>query len=107
MKMEFMHIGAPVNQPAPNETYNAGMKVWIGDVDKHPFKMETLRFEPGSWLAQEIQTQTHVAVKVDSLTEALTMCEKILLEPVAIDDHLTIAFAVKDGVVMEFMEFKQ
>jgi len=105
MEMEFMHIGAPVKKPAANETYNDGMKVWIGDVEKHPFKMETLRFEPDSWLAQEIQTQTHVAVKVPNLKEALQLCEKILLEPVVIDDHLTLAFAIRDGVVMEFMEF--
>jgi hypothetical protein len=106
MNMQVMHIGAPVSKPMPNEVYNEGMKVWISDPDLDEFKFEYLRFDKDSWLAKEIQTQTHVAVKVDSLAKALAGCEKILLEPVAVNDSLTLAFAIRDGVVMEFMEFK-
>lgn len=104
--MQVMHIGAPVTKPMPNEVYNEGMKVWISDPDLDEFKFEYLRFDKDSWLAKEIQTQTHIAVKVESLAKALAGCEKILLEPVAVSDTLTLAFAIRDGVVMEFMEFK-
>jgi len=103
--MQIMHIGAPVTKPMPNEVYNDGMKVWISDPDLDEFKFEYLRFEKDSWLAKEIQTRTHIAVKVDSVDKALKGCEKILLEPVQVDDNLRLAFGIRDGVVMEFMEF--
>jgi len=104
--MEFVHIGAPVTKKMPNEVYNDGMKVWISDPDLDDFKFEYLRFEKDSWLAKEIQEQTHIAVKVDSLAKALAGCEKILLEPVAVSDTTTLAFGIRNGVVMEFMEVK-
>lgn len=104
--MEFMHIGAPVTKPMPNEEYNAGMKVWISNPDKDEYKFEYLRFDEDSWMATEIQTQTHIAIKVDCLKTALAGCEKILLEPVEVDEHLTIAFAIRNSVVLEFMEMK-
>jgi hypothetical protein len=59
--MEFVHIGAPTTKKMPNEVYAEGMKVWISDPDLDDFKFEFLRFEPDSWLAEEIQTRTHIA----------------------------------------------
>ncbi|MGL5979226.1 MAG: hypothetical protein ACRCZJ_09560 [Erysipelotrichaceae bacterium] len=105
--MEFMHIGAPVNKPMPNEVYNEGMKVWIAEPDHDHFKFEYLRFDDDSWLAKEIQTQTHIAVKVDSVDAALATCEKVLLEPVAVNEACTIAFGLRHGVVMEFMQLSE
>jgi hypothetical protein len=102
--MEFVHIGAPTTKKMPNEVYAEGMKVWISDPDLDDFKFEYLRFEPDSWLAEEIQTRTHIAVKVDSIANEIERCEKVLLEPVAINDNLTIAFVIREGVVLELME---
>lgn len=90
----------------PHDEYNEGMKVWISDPEKDEFKFEYLRFEKDSWMAKEIQTQTHIAVEVDSIEDVLPTCEKILLEPTIVNENCTIAFVLKNGVVLELMEIK-
>ncbi len=104
MEMEFVHIGAPVKTAMPHEVYNEGMKVWISNPDLDSFKFEYLRFDEDSWLAPEIQHQTHIAVKVASVDKALAECEKVLLEPCMANPTTRLAFGLRDGVVMEFME---
>lgn len=104
MFKKFVHIGAPTTKSMPNEVYNEGMKVWISDPELDEFKYEYLRFDEDSWMAKEIQTQTHIAVEVESIAEVIKECEKVLLEPVAIDEHTTLAFVLREGVVLELME---
>jgi len=104
--MEFMHIGVPTKKVQPNETYAEGMKVHLTNPDEHEMKFEYLRFEPGSWLPAIMQVNPHIAVKVDSLEDELKKCEEVLVEPMNVDDHLSIAFAIRDGVIFEFMQMK-
>nr|WP_307775212.1 hypothetical protein [uncultured Cetobacterium sp.] len=106
MFKRFVHIGAPTDKKMPHDEYNEGMKVWISDPEKDEFKFEYLRFEKDSWMAKEIQTQTHIAVEVDSIEDVLPTCEKILLEPTIVNENCTIAFVLKNGVVLELMEIK-
>lgn len=104
MFKNFVHIGAPTKKQMPHEEYNEGMKVWISAPEKDEFKFEYLRFEEGSSLAPEIQTQSHIAVEVESIDEVLPTCEKILMNPTVVNDHCKIAFVLRDGVVLELME---
>ena len=106
MFKKFVHIGAPTDKKMPNEEYNEDMKVWISDPEKDEFKFEYLRFEKDSWMAKEIQTQTHIAVEVESIDEVLSTCDKVLLEPTAVNENCKIAFVLRDGVVLELMELK-
>jgi glyoxylase I family protein len=104
--MEFVHIGVPTKKVQANETYVEGMKVHLTNPDEHEMKFEYLRFEPGSWLPAIMQIQPHIAVKVDSIQAELGKCEEVLVEPMAINESLCIAFAIRDGVIFEFMEMK-
>ena len=104
--MEFMHIGVPTKKVQANETYVEGMKLYITNPDEHEMKFEYLRFEPGSWLPAIMQINPHVAVKVESIADELAKCEEVLVEPMNVDENLSIAFAIRDGVIFEFMETK-
>lgn len=104
--MEFMHIGVPTKKVQPNETYVEGMKVHITDPDAHEMKFEYLRFEPDTWLPAVMQVNPHIAIKVGNIREELKKCEEILVEPTVVNENLSIAFAIRDGVIFEFMEVK-
>lgn len=106
MFKKFVHIGAPTDKKMPNEEYCEDMKVWISDPEKDEFKFEYLRFEKDSWMAKEIQTQTHIAVEVESIEKVLPTCDKVLLEPTVVNENCKIAFILRDGVVLELMEIK-
>lgn len=104
--MEFMHIGVPTKKVQPNESYLEGMKVYVTNPDEHEMKFEYLRFEPGSWLPAIMQVTPHIAVKVGSIQAELSKCEETLVDPLAVNENLSIAFAIRDGVIFEFMEMK-
>ena len=104
--MEFLHIGVPTKKVQPNETYAEGMKVHLTNPDNHEMKFEYLRFEPGSWLPAIMQINPHIAVKVDSIDAELAKCEEVLVQPMAISENKSIAFACRDGVIFEFTEIK-
>ena len=104
--MEFMHIGVPTQKVQPNESYAEGMKLHLTNPDEHEMKFEYLRFEAGSWLPKPIQEQVHIAIKVDSLQDELAKCQDRLVEPIEVDQSLSIAFGIRDGVVFEFMQMK-
>jgi glyoxylase I family protein len=105
--MEFMHIGVPTKKVQPDETYAEGMKLHLTDPDVHEMKFEYLRFEPGSWLPAIMQVNPHIAVKVDSIQDELKKCDEVLVDPLAVSENKSIAFAIRDGVIFEFMELKQ
>ncbi|MEA3366805.1 MAG: hypothetical protein U9R68_01680 [Planctomycetota bacterium] len=100
---EFHHVGVPVDEPQPGETYLEGAKVHITDASSHPYRFEYLRFEADSPLPERMQKNSHVAYVVDDLDAALEG-ESVLLEPFEPMDGLRCAFIVKDGVVLELMQ---
>ncbi len=104
--MEFVHIGVPTKKVQENEIYLEALKVYVTDAEAHDYKYEYLRFEEDSPIAKEIQTQTHVAIKVDSIEEELKKGEKVLCEPFDGGDYM-IAFMLRDGTVIELMEPKK
>lgn len=100
---EFHHVGVPVDEPQPGETYLEEAKVHITDAASHPYQFEYLRFEAESPLPERMQKNPHVAYMVEDLDAALDG-ESVLLEPFEPMEGLRCAFIVKDGVVLELME---
>ena len=104
--MEFMHIGVPTKTKQEGEVYVDGLKVHITQPDTHDYKFEYLRFEPGSCMPAAIQVEPHVAIKVESIQDELKKCQEVLVEPMPVDENLTICFARRDGVIFELMQMK-
>ncbi len=98
---EFHHIGVPTTRQRPGEVFLERSKLYVTEPDA--FRIEWLRFLPGSPLAMEIQTQTHVAYKVDNIKEEIKG-QVILREPFSPMPGLTIAFILHEGVPVELMQ---
>ena len=101
--MRFHHIGIPTTQPKEGETYNADSKLFITDIDSHPYRVEWLRFEPGCPMPQLLQNVAHVAFEVDDLQKAVEG-KDVLIQPKTLGNGLRIAFIVEGGAPVEFIE---
>ena len=101
----FHHFGVPVNTAQRNETYLDGAKVYVTDPEGHPFRVEYLRFEPGSPMHPDVRNKSHAAFVVDSLDEAL-QGRNVIVEPFEAGESLRVAFINVDGAVIELMEKK-
>ena len=99
----FHHIGIPTRQQRPNETYLEGAKLYVTPVDADPMKIEWLRFETGSPMPTELQSQTHLAYQVDDL-EAELKGQQVLIPPFVPMPGVKVAFVLHEGVPVEFME---
>ena len=86
----YDHVGIPTTTPKEGEVYNDGMKVWLTDFSKSPNRIEWLRFEPGSWMPELIQTTTHLAYQVTD-PEAEMQGKKVLLVDTDPQASLTVA----------------
>ncbi len=106
MFKRYVHIGVPHTNEMPGEEWNEGMKLWMIAPETNEFGFEYLRFREDTWFAPEVVNNVHVAVEVESIDEVLPTCEKVLHDKIVCSDTLTIAFVVKDGVVLELMEMK-
>lgn len=104
--MEILHIGVINNKPIEGEVYNEGLKVHLTSPDNHPYKYEFLRFRDGSPLHERIQKEPHIAIKVDSIEEALSNATEVLSEEMDCGNGMYIAFADVDGFLFEFTEFR-
>ena len=105
MKMEFDHVGIVTTEQKPDEIFIAPTRVWITDFQKHPYRVEWLRYEPDSPVAGPVRERPHVAYRVDSIAEA-SQGLKVLLEPFDVEFAVVAFFETPDGAVVELMEYK-
>ncbi|MFC2082536.1 VOC family protein [Candidatus Bipolaricaulota bacterium] len=101
--MRFHHVGIPTTEPKEGEMYRADSKLFITDIDSHPYRVEWLRFEPGSPMPDLIQTVAHVAFEVDDLQEAIEG-KNVLVQPKTLPNGVRIAFIAESGAPVEFMQ---
>lgn len=102
--MELMHIGVPTTKEQPGEKYKDGLKVYLSNPDENQYHFEYFRYIEGSPMPEIIQKSIHVAMKVDDMAKALADCDEVLVEPMR-GTGRTLAFASKDGVILELMEY--
>lgn len=102
---QFHHIGLPTDESHPGEYFVEDTKVWVTDPRKHPYLVEYLRFEPDSPVTGPVRNLPHVAYRVDDIHEAIKG-EDVILEPFQPSPNFTVAFMLKDGAVIEYMQFE-
>ena len=104
--LEFHHIGLPTDESHPGEYYVEDTKVWVTDPRKHPYRVEYLRFEKDSPVTGPVRDMPHVAYRVDDIHAAIKD-ENVILEPFQPSPNFTVAFMLKDGAVIECMQFEK
>jgi len=102
---EFHHIGLPADESHPGEYFVEETKVWVTDPRKHPYHVEFLRFEKDSPVTGPVRELPHVAYRVDDIHAAIEG-ENVILEPFQPSPNFTVAFMLKDGAVIEYMQFE-
>ena len=104
--MQFDHVGIVTEEQKPDEIFIAQTRVWITDFQKHPYRIEWLRFEPDSPVSGPVRQGPHVAFRVPSIAEA-SRGLKVLLEPFDVGFAVVAFFQSADGAVIELMEYRQ
>ena len=108
MTKHFHHIGLPTDEPQPGETYVEETKVWVTRPENHPYRIEYLRFEPDSPVTGPVRDLPHVAYRLEGIDIAHALeGEDVIIEPFAPMEGLLVAFFLKDGAVIEYMQFRE
>lgn len=102
--MKYHHIGIPTEKPRPGETYLEKYKLYCTDHESNPFGIQWMRYEPDCPLPEIVKTVPHVAFEVEDLARALEGHE-ILIEPNSPSEGVFVAFVLRDGAPVEFLEF--
>ena len=104
--MQFDHVGIVTTEKKPGEIFIAPTRVWITEFQKHPYRVEWLRYEPDSPVTGPVRQGPHVAFRVESIAEA-SKGMKTLLEPFDVGFAVVAFYQAADGAVIEFMEYKE
>jgi hypothetical protein len=110
MKRAFDHIGIPTTEPQAGESWVPHSEVWVTNPRRHAQRLEYIRprtmpevppDQVGLW---KLWHWPHVAYRVEDLRSAL-QGEQVLLGPFDPGGFGEVAFILKDGVVVEYMQY--
>ena len=101
--MKFHHIGIPTIERKEGAIFSEASQLHITNPDNHPYRIEWLRFEPGSPMPKLLQEAPHLAFAVEDV-EAAVEGKDVLVAPKTLPNGIRIAFIIEDGVPIEFME---
>ncbi len=102
----FDHVCLITDVEQPGESWVEATRVWVTSPRAHACNVEYLRFSPDSPVAGPIREQPHIAYRVLDLAAAIEGHE-VILGPFGVGDgFLEVAFLLVDGVVVEFMQYR-
>lgn len=100
----FHHFGVPDATKREGAMFVEGAGVHVTDPEKHPYRIEFLRFEKNCPMPKDIMENAHAAFMVGDLDAALK--DRNVILPKTDLGELFIAF-IKDGeAVIELMQKK-
>ena len=102
--MQFDHVGIVTTEKKAEETFVPATRVWITDFQKHPYRVEWLRFEPDSPVTGPVRELPHVAYRVDDI-RASAKDLKVLLEPFDAGIAVVGFYQTDDGAIIELMKY--
>ncbi|WP_392538847.1 helicase [Legionella sp. 227] len=102
MNYQYHHVGIPITEPRPGERYSSLMDTYTSGGEL-PGRIQYHRFGPNCPLHPLIQTQPHIAYKVESIDEAIKG-KHVLLEPYFPLKDFRVAMIEEHGAVIEFIE---
>lgn len=101
--MQFDHVGIPVGEKREGMRYLESTGSWLTSPAAHPYRAQFLYFEDGSPAPERIQTEPHIAYRVDDLDEALRGT-RLVGGPYDAFGEFRVAFADVDGALIEFVQ---
>ena len=109
LKLQFDHIGIPVEEPQATEFWVPQSECWVTNPRTHPQRIEYLRFKTTPDLVAgspqwKLWNMPHIAYRVEDLEAALAG-EELIYGPFEPGDFATVAFILKQDVVIEYLEY--
>jgi len=107
---EFDHVGIVTAEPQPGESWVEFSKVWVTNPRLHPQRIEYIRpfevprVDPAQVGLWKLWHLPHVAYRVDDLKAALQV-EELIFGPFDPGGFGEVAFILKDGVVIEYLQY--
>jgi len=103
----FHHVGLRTKEPQPGESFIAPTRVWVSNPNRHDQRIEYLRYEPDSPIAEEFMEAPHIAYAVDDLEPHLAG-KDLYLAPFDVGEppFATVAFTREHGLFVEYMVFR-
>ncbi|MCL9783796.1 hypothetical protein M9194_20430 [Vibrio sp. S4M6] len=101
-KLQYHHMGIPTTEKKPDERYSPVFKMYTTK-GNNAFRIQWHRFEDGCPLHPLIQSQPHVAFKVDCLQQAVEG-QTLLLEPYEPMPGFKVAMIEVEGAPVELIE---
>jgi hypothetical protein len=112
MKKAFDHIGFITTEPKAGESWVASSEVWVTNPRRLPQRVEYVRpkqmpvVDPAQTALWKLWHWPHVAYRVENLREAIAG-EEVVLGPFFPGDFVEVAFIHKDGVILEYMQYRE
>ena len=100
--LKYHHLGIPTSVRRPGEKYLPKFKMYVSGYEESPYKIEWMRFEPGSPLPEVVKTVPHVAFEVDNLADAIRG-KTVIIEPNSPSEGVLVAFIEENGAPIEFL----
>jgi hypothetical protein len=110
--IEFDHIGIITLEPHEGESWVEFSKVWVTNPRLHPQRIEYIRplempdVDPANIGLWKLWHLPHVAYRVDDLETAI-QGEQVVLGPFEPSDFGRVVFVLKDGLVVEYLEYSR
>jgi hypothetical protein len=106
-RSRFDHVGLVTEEKKEGESWVEATRVWVTSPRAHPCNVEWLRFEDDSPVTGPLRTDPHIAYRVDDVRRAMdghvVLAEPF--QPAPDPEFLTVAFALINGAVIEFMQY--
>ncbi|HFK7185647.1 TPA: hypothetical protein ACG0BA_001261 [Serratia odorifera] len=103
-KIKFHHVGIPVTEGLPAETYNPQLKMHATGYFESPYAIEWMEFDKESTLPEIIRTQPHIGYVVEDLQKAIKG-RHVILAPTSPCDGVRVSFILEGRDLIEFIQF--
>ena len=106
--MQFDHVGVVTNEKKPGAVFVEATRVWVTNLEDHPYRVEWLYFEPDSPVTGPLRDCPHIGYRVDSVAAIHEASRglKVLLEPFDAGFAVAGFYQTPDGAVVEFVTYK-
>ena len=106
--MQFDHVGIVTNEKKPGAVFVEATRVWVTNLEDHPYRVEWLYFEPDSPVTGPLRECPHIGYRVDSVAAIYEASRglKVLLEPFDAGFAVAGFYQTPDGAAVEFVTYK-
>lgn len=103
---KYHHLGIPVNERMPRETFIEQFRVYVSGFRESPFGIEWMRYEEGSPVHELIRKVPHLAFEVEDLELEISRHNlKVITESNSPSEGVRVVMIEFAGAPVELIQF--